>query len=193
MYNQLKDSEIWNQFREGNRAAFAALYEQTSDRLYRYGMKFTNDEELVKDCVHDLFLKIHQSRAELPDVENSAFYLFKLLKNMLVDAIRHQEKMVYISPQELPFHAEFVYDHTNQDDADDEIKERFEQVVGLLSDRQKEAIYLRYQADMSYEEIAQMLGINYQSARNLIHRSIEKIKTEMNLSIFIMLFISIVK
>jgi RNA polymerase sigma factor (sigma-70 family) len=193
MYRHLKDSEIWNQFREGDKAAFAALFERTSDRLYRYGMKFTTDEELVKDCVQDLFLKIHQNRAELPDVDNYAFYLFKLLKNMIIDAFRQQEKIVYISPQELPFHAEFVYERSEPDDAGDEIKERFEQVISLLSDRQKEAIYLRYQAEMSYEEISQLLGINYQSARNLIHRSIEKIKKEMNLSVFITLFISLIK
>ncbi|GHT66545.1 RNA polymerase [Bacteroidia bacterium] len=193
MYNNVKDSELWNHFREGDKAAFAALFERTSDRLYRYGLKFTDDEELVKDCIQDLFLKTHQNRAELPDVDNCAFYLFKLLKNMLVDAFRQQEKIGYISPQELPFHAEFVYDQSEQDDTDDEIHERFEQVLSLLSDRQKEAIYLRYQAEMSYEEISQLLGINYQSARNLIHRSIEKIRKEMNLGVFITLFISFIK
>jgi RNA polymerase sigma factor (sigma-70 family) len=190
--SNLEDSEIWNLFRKGDKDAFAALYQRMSDRLYRYGMKFTTDEELVKDSIQDLFLKIHLNRAKLPDVDNCDFYLFKLLKNILIDAFRQQDKMIYISPEELPFYAEFTFDPSDQDDEDDDIKERFEQVVSLLSDRQKEAIYLRYYSDMSYDEISDLLGISNQSARNLIYRSIEKIKTEMKVSVFISLFINFI-
>jgi RNA polymerase sigma-70 factor (ECF subfamily) len=188
-----KGIAIWNRFRNEDKEAFASLFEETSDRLYRYGMKFTNDKELVKDCIQDVFLKIHQSRTELPELDHPLFYLFKVLKNILIDALRQKDRLVYISSQELPFYVEFVYEREDEQDISDEIKEQFEKMVSLLSDRQKEAIYLRFQAELSYEEISQLLDINYQSARNLIHRALEKIREGMDLSIFISLFISALK
>ncbi|MDR0749507.1 MAG: sigma-70 family RNA polymerase sigma factor [Tannerellaceae bacterium] len=188
-----KEAAIWNQFRKGDKEAFAALFEWTSDRLFRYGMKFTNNKELVKDSIQDVFLKLYQNRGELPEMNNPVFYLFKILKNTLIDALRQKEKMVYLSPQELPFHVEFVFEPEEDAYNDDNIKVRFEKAITLLSNRQKEAIYLRFQAELSYEEISQLLGINYQSARNLIHRAIEKIRDEMDFALFITFFLSALK
>jgi RNA polymerase sigma-70 factor (ECF subfamily) len=187
-----KDAEIWNQFRKGDKEAFAALFERTMDRLFRYGMKFTNDEEMVKDAIQDVFIKLHHNRTELPEVNNPLFYLLKILKNTLIDALR-QKTIVYLSPQELAFHVDFVFECEDDANNDDNIKERFEKVISLLSARQKEAIYLRFQTELSYEEISQLLGINYQSARNLIHRAIEKIRIEMDLHLFIPLFLTAIK
>ncbi|GHT27911.1 DNA-directed RNA polymerase sigma-70 factor [Bacteroidia bacterium] len=187
-----KETKIWSQFRKGEKEAFAALFECTSDRLFRYGMKFTPDQELVKDAIQDVFIKLHQNRTELPENSNPVFYLFRIMKNTLIDALRHKDKILFVSPQELPFYVEFVFEN-EENTNDDDMKERFEKVMSLLSDRQKEAIYLRYQAEMTYEEISQLLGVNYQSARNLIHRAIEKIRLEMDLALFITLFLSVVK
>ena len=184
---------IWEQFKKGDQKAFSALFERTSDRLYRYGTKFVTDTESVKDNIQDLFVKLYENRKDLPTLENPLFYLFKSLKNMLIDEIRKNEQIVRISLEEAPFHVNFIYNEQADDETDEEIKEKFEHVVNLLSDRQKEAIYLRFQSEMSYEEIAELLRINYQSARNLIHRAIEKIRREMDLKIFIPLFISIIQ
>lgn len=179
---------IWQHFRKGDKKAFADLFELSSDRLFRYGMKLANDEEMVKDAIQDLFYKLHVNRTNLPEVENPLFYLFRSLKNILFDSVQQKEKIVYFSPQEMPFHVEFTYEDT-EEELEEETKEKFKKVINLLSDRQKEAIYLRFQAEMSYDEISQLLGINYQSARNLIHRSIEKIRSEMDLSLFLLLYI----
>lgn len=184
---------IWTQLKQENEKAFSVLFELSSDRLYRYGMKFANDEELAKDCIQELFIKLYHNRKNLPEVKNPIFYLFGALKNILIDAIQQKEKIVYISPQELPFHVRFNFNPEDHAEAEDNIKDKFEKVMSLLSDRQKEAIYLRFQAEMSYEEISQLLNINYQSARNLVHRSIEKIRIEMDHKIFIALFTTLIQ
>lgn len=180
-------SIIWNRFRTADKEAFANLFELTSDRLYRYGTKFVKDEELVKDCIQELFIKLHQNRQNLPDLKSPLFYLFRALRNLLIDTIQQRDKIVYFSTQELPFHVNFIFDPESEDNKE-EIKDKFEKVINILTYRQKEAIYLRYQAEMSYEEISTLMGINYQSVRNLIHRSLEKIRSEMNLPLFLLLF-----
>jgi Sigma-70, region 4. len=56
-----------------------------------------------------------------------------------------------------------------------------------LTSRQREAIYLRYIREVPLEDIASMLNMNYQSTRNLIHRSILKLRKELLIAIFILL------
>lgn len=185
---------LWKLFREGDEHAFSELFELTSDRLYRYGTKFVNDEEQVKDCIQELFIKLYENRRQLPATTNPLFYLFSSLKNLLIDTIRHNQRMIYISPEELPFHVQFAFNQEDDEEPDDNIKARFEEVLSLLSDRQKEVIYLRFQADMSYEEISQLLDINNQSVRNIIYRAMEKIRTSLDLdTTLITLFISMLR
>ena len=191
LQNTRNETALWKLFREGDEQAFSMLFELTSDRLYRYGTKFVKDGELVKDCIQELFIKLYENRHQLPPFINPFFYLFCSLKNLLIDSLRHNQRMVYISPEELPFHAQFVFNQEDDEEPDDTIKARFEEVMALLSDRQKEVIYLHFQADMTYEEISKLLGINNQSVRNIIYRAMEKVRTCLNLdTVLIALFIN---
>nr|WP_129731994.1 sigma-70 family RNA polymerase sigma factor [Parabacteroides goldsteinii] len=194
LQNIRNETTLWNLFREGDEHAFSKLFELTSDSLYRYGSKFVKDEDLVKDCIQELFIKLYENRHQLPVLSNPLFYMFGSLKNLLIDTLRRNQRMIYLSPEELPFHVQFVFNQEEDEEPDDAIKARFEEVMALLSDRQKEVIYLHFQADMTYEEIAQLLGINNQSVRNIIYRAMEKVRTCLNSDMaLIALFISLLR
>lgn len=185
--------EIWDKFREGDETSFSILFETFLDPLYRYGIKFVSDESLVKDCIQDLFVKLHNNRASLSPTSNPKFYLLFSLKNMILDAIAKNRRVTYVLPEELPLIANYRYDDDlDESEYNEDIKEKFDKVMNMLNPRQKEAIYLRFQLGLSYEEISELLQINHQSARNLIHRSISYIRKNMELSVFIFIFIKAV-
>jgi DNA-directed RNA polymerase specialized sigma24 family protein len=54
-----------------------------------------------------------------------------------------------------------------------------------LSRRQKEAIYLKFVSDLSYEELSKVMNLNYQSARNLVFRGLEKLREGFPKSLFL--------
>lgn len=183
--------EVWEKFKKGDKDAFSLLYENFFDLLFRYGMKFVNDEDIVKDCIQDLFIKLYNNRTSLSSTNNPKFYLLLSLKNLIIDYLSKYNRMTYLSPSDLPFYINYQFQVTDDDsnEIDDETRKKFEKVISLLNPRQEEALYLRFQLELSYEEISQLLGINYQSARNLIHRSITKVREQMDVSIFIVLFL----
>lgn len=182
--------KIWNEFREGDEVAFSILFETFLDPLYRYGTKFVADQSLVKDCIQDLFVKLHNNRASLSATTNPKFYLLLSLKNIILDTIARNKRVTYVSPEDLLFEATYAYgDDLSESQYDEDIKEKFEKVINMLKPRQKEAIYLRFQLELSYEEISELLQINHQSARNLVHRSISYIKKNIDLSVFLLLFL----
>lgn len=189
--NETNPTTLWDNFRAGDNNAFSLLFETYLESLYRYGLKFVPDESIVKDCIQDLFIKIYNNRESLSPTTNPKFYLLYSLKNMILDTLSKNKRITYVSPGDLPFVASnySIVDETNEnEDHEEEIKLKFEKVLGMLNARQKEAIYLRFQLELSYEEIAKLLNINYQSVRNLIHRAITKIRENTEISILIVVF-----
>jgi RNA polymerase sigma factor (sigma-70 family) len=188
--NQSTDSYviIWDKFRNGDDASFSVLYEIYSDYLYHYGLKLMPDEEKLKDCIQDLFVDLYGNRKNLPPTDNVLFFILKILRNRIVDVYRKERRLVYFPPEDLQFSVNYYFDPEDDDsEEENEVLEKLEKTFNALNPRQKEAIYLRYKMNLPYEEIARILNINYQSARNLIHRAVSKIRNEMHLFVFISL------
>ena len=81
-------------FEEGDATAFSKLYDLNVNLLFSYGCKLTTDRELLKDCIHDVFVKMYTKKEELKHVENFKSYLFISLRNRLCDEVR---KRLYVS------------------------------------------------------------------------------------------------
>jgi len=65
--------------------------------------------------------------------------------------------------------------------------EQLNKSINQLSDRQKEAIYLRYHQGLSVEQVAEVLNLNYQSTKNLLHRAILQLRKDFPISALFLL------
>ena len=61
---------------QGDHKSFAQLYDMYVNQLFNFGLRLTTDRELLKDCIHDVFVKIYVKREELSEVVNFRSYLF---------------------------------------------------------------------------------------------------------------------
>lgn len=184
------EGELWKAFLLEDKEAFSTLYYQYSDILFSYGCRMVADRELVKDAIQDLFVKLYNNRSNLSETEHVRFYLLKALRNALILKLEKRPNLSIDADINLLFQVELS---VSDDDGDDEMfseeqKKELSRAMNTLTSRQREAVYLRYINEVPLEEIAQMLDMNYQSARNLIHRSLLKLRKEL-LPLFI-LFLS---
>jgi len=175
---------LWEKFLSGEDKAFARLYEVYSDFLWRYGTRLTTDHDLLKDCIQDMFVALYEKRKSLPKVDNVRFYMICLLRNKIIDAYRRNKWDVSMTPEEMDFELHYSYmpDNEDEDGFDEETYQRLDSSLQLLQPRQKEALYLRYKLNLSTEEVATALKINPQSARNLLHRTISRLRAAMGLA-----------
>lgn len=181
--------DLWDSFRDGNDDAFTQLFEIYSQSLYQYGFKLVNNKELVKDCIQDLFLKIHKNRSSLSATENPKFYLLFALKNIIRDNLEKNKRLLFFPQEEIHFFAEYTV--SEPDDMEPEHLKMIDEIIKNLSAKQKEIIYLRFHLDLSYEEIAKILNISYQSTRNLAHRTISKIRSKLSFHVFLSIFVTL--
>ena len=179
------DLQLWNMFRDGSEKAFSTIYNEHVQDLYRYGLKFNSDKEQVKDCIQELFIKLHNNRLNLNSTDNIKLYLFRALKNRLIDIYYTRKSTVSLTELEMPFEIANPDELDSEDDWTMIVKKRkLQKSMESLTSRQREVIYLRFTKEMSLEEICTLLDLNNQSARNLIHRSLEKLRKEFLITIF---------
>lgn len=172
------DQIIWENFLCGDDKAYTYIYREYSQALYAYGMHFTSDKGLVEDCIQDVFIKIFQNRRHLQSTDNIKLYLFIALKNMLFNIFRKDIKYSQIDSLEPVFAAEYtIEDEIIENEREQFLNEKMIRMLEVLSPRQKEIIYYRFVEGLSYEEICQIMDMNYQSTQNLIQRSLKKLRT----------------
>ena len=174
------DSLLWKRFLEGDSSAYSQIYEQSVQELYRFGLLYTSDGELVKDCIQDVFVKIHMNRSRLGPTDNIIAYLTVALRNTLFNALK-----------KVPDH--FSIDELNETDNTDQeyhspetlyidheqetqTYKQLHSIMSSLPDRQREIMYYRYIQDMSIDEISKMTAMNYQSVSNSIQRALGRIR-----------------
>ena len=175
---RIRTQELVAQFCSGDDKAYAELYDMYIQMLYNYGLKLTSDQELLKDCVHDVFVKVYLKRNEKNAIKNLCSYLLISLKNRLLDEFRRQ---AFTTPNEVE---EYEYRRAAEDVERDYIcQERSlfqtEQVTHLMQNltrRQRQAITLYYLEERKYEEICKIMQMNYHSVRNLMHRGMLKLR-----------------
>lgn len=183
-------NNLWERFVSGDDKAYAQLYNLYIDDLFAYGMHFTANRESVKDCIQEVFITLYKNRSRRKEIENLKCYLFTSLKNELFSLFKKSVEHYQIETIEPVFNVEystedlFVEEETNRYNQD-----KVNEILNSLTPRQHEAIYYRYVEEMSYEEIGQLMQMNYQSVRNLIHRSIQKARDMAPKYVFVFLSI----
>ena len=164
-------------FQAGNMAAFSQLYNLHINVLFNYGLKLTIDKELLKDCIHDIFVKLYTKKDELGTIDNLRSYLFISLKNKLCDELRRRMYMSDTAVEEVSI-------STPTDVEDDYMEEEqrknefslVRRLLDQLSTRQREALTLYYIEEKKYEDICEIMNMNYQSVRNLMYRGLTKLR-----------------
>jgi RNA polymerase sigma factor (sigma-70 family) len=168
---KLTDNELWEAFKKGDSALLGELFLRYYKPLYQYGSKSTNDQVILEDCIQELFLELGQNTSQT-EVHYLKGYLFKAFKYKLHRMLARKNKFTH---QEIDdeFHFELSHDTLIiKEEENREQKERVLNAFSKLSNRQKEIIYLKYYQQLNYDEISEVMNINYQTARNLLHKSI---------------------
>lgn len=179
----LENYNLWQSFKEGSSEAFQQIYDENFDALFEYGMRLSRDKELIKDAIHDLFVKIYNNRINLGDVNNIRAYLFISLRSNFLNKIQRETKIVSIEYNEqFPFELNFsVENEFIKKDADANKVKSVVEGLNQLSPRQKEIIYLHYYQELDYDEIAKILGITVKASYKLNARALEALKNVLSL------------
>lgn len=172
------DQALWAAMRAGDESAFDVLYNRYFQVLFSYGKRLAG-EETVSDAIQELFITIWRQRQSLNQALSVKFYLFRSLRREIVRMRKNEpglheawerldEKLlpVQLSPESLFAHNEETMEQAEQ----------LRRWLDQLPPRQNEALLLRYYHNLEYAQVAEMLHIKEQTARNLVQKALAILK-----------------
>jgi RNA polymerase sigma factor (sigma-70 family) len=180
--NKNSRNDLWVKFLAGDNDSLSALYKEFAHDLYSYGLKLTKDEHLVKDCIHEVFIQLIDKRRNLVLTLNIDIYLFKSLRNKIIEVKRSEYRkqgiVNQIAADEHNYgqHAEQIMIGLEEDN---DVRKIISTAIAKLPNRQSEIIYLKYTEGLNYDEISLLLQIDKASARTLLYRSLKSIKDQL--------------
>ncbi len=173
------DFLIWSSFLSGDDHAYEYIYKQHIQKLFLYGKTLTSDEDLIQDCIQDVFIRLHKNRKYLGKTNNIRLYLLSALKNTILNAFRKQNrynKFFKCIEDEDTIDSNTVIDQMIRQEDQTDQKKQIDFFWSVLTGRQKEVIYYRFVEGLSLSEIAKRLGIDYHSTANIIQRALRKMR-----------------
>lgn len=186
------DHTLWNKLKAGDEKSFSLLFKKYYGDLISYGNSFCRFPERVQDCVQDVFADVWLYRESLQEPNVVKAYLLSSVRKRIA---RLYERDHVFRKTTTTDSIEFLFDFSVEKALidDEETAENVFYLNKLLNDlppRQKEALFLRYNQGLGVEEIAEMLDVNYQSAKNLLHRGLFKLRKEWKESLSIIALLS---
>lgn len=163
--NKLQQSDLEKAVKDlnkGSAEAFHLLYQQYNQKVYRFCLRMLEDTNNAQDAFQEIFIKVFEHRNEFRGGNFSA-WLFTIARHTCLNYLRKRkdfeelEKALQI-PEPIK-------------ESDIGVKDYIKQAISKLPLNLKEALILREYEDCSYQEIADILGIDLSLAKVRVHRA----------------------
>ncbi len=180
------EKDLWQLLKEGDQKALSLLVYCYYDDLIRYGCGISSKVTLVEDVIQDLFCELWQKRVNLGNVSFIKPYLFTSLRRRILRQLKKDRKIEQLSHEDIEFQFDVEFspeDLIIKKQDKEKLAGLINSYIGQLSNRQKEAIYLRFYENLSYEAISEVMNITVPYLYLLIHKSVGKMREMMQKTI----------
>ncbi|MDE2497534.1 MAG: sigma-70 family RNA polymerase sigma factor [Xanthomonadaceae bacterium] len=166
---------------DGDRSAFATLYQRTSSKLFGLCMQMLRDRGDAEDALQEVYANVWR-RAQTFDSTRAAAmtWLITLARNQCIDRLRRHDadrlddataaSLVDPDPEPLA-----------QSEASEQ-RRRLEQCLGTLADQQKDAVRAAFYSGATYNQLAERLGVPLATMKSWIRRSLIRLHACMEQS-----------
>ncbi len=177
-FSTLSDSHLYDSFRmKGDTSSYDQLMIRYGDSLTFYLNGYTHDLQDAEDLMIEAFARIMVKR---PRIKDGAFkaYLYKTARNL---ASRFHEKQSHFQTFGFDDLSEEIADHILTEELlkDKQRKEVLHLCLDRIDPRMKEALWLFYFEDLSYEQIADVMKLSRKQVDHLVERGKKQMKEEL--------------
>ncbi|MCB0793896.1 MAG: RNA polymerase sigma factor [Flavobacteriales bacterium] len=144
-----------------NLQEYNAAVDQHADGLYRFALKHLRDEDQAKDVVQDSFTRLWV-RLEGVDGSKVKSYLFTTAHHLIVDEVRKRSRSTVMEEK----HEQLRWSEQEQPD----LQAVLEAGLSTLPEVQRSVVLLRDLEGYSYDEIAEITGLNLAQVKVYIYR-----------------------
>lgn len=173
--------ELLLRITEGDEKAFNELFRLYRDRVYSYLLKITKSKSIAEEATLDIFMKIWNGRALLPEIRNFDAFLYRILQNSAIDYLR-KAKRNRLQQMEIWTDMENLLTAPQADEKilHTEIETTIRKVIDRLSPQRRQAFYLSREEDLSYDQIAHKMNLSRNTVRNHVSAALDFIRGNLD-------------
>lgn len=182
------DAALMLRVKQGDTAAFTALVEKYKQPVMNLAWRTLRDETEAEDLAQNVFVQAWKSADRYQATAKFSTWLFTIARNLCFNEIRRRVRHPAESldqtrddSEEQPLHQ--VVDKRIAAAPDEmlrgELEAKVDEALTALPENQRTALLLCRQEELSYEEIAEVLGCSLSATKSLIHRARETIKARL--------------
>ena len=172
---QQTDEDLMLAYQQGDSEAFNALYDRISDKLYGYLCRRVRSQELVDDIFQATMIKFHATRLQYRSPLPVMPWAFTICRTVMLDTLKQQNRR----REELRDMQSEPDDQISGSNETGDASRSYEELASIrtLTETQREALSLRYEHELPFEDIAARLQTSPANARQLVSRAVKKIKS----------------
>ena len=190
---KLEDAELIDRFKNGDEASFSVLVERHSSRAYQIAYGVLGSREDAQEVAQDVFVRIHKALHKFRGDAEFTTWMYRIAMNLARNKYRwnkcrgSQKSITIHAPldgsddgsrvMQLPSDRQQPDQEISTDEFEDRISEEIEKLPPLY----REALVLRNVEDMSYEQIANVLGCKLGTIKSRIARAREELRRRLGL------------
>ena len=161
------DAQTLEACRRGDRGAFRLVFDAYRDRVYSLALHFSGNESAAKDIAQQVFLTLFTHINQFRGKAQFATWLFRVVINACIDEHRRQRR--YLPEEVAPEPAA----GSNQEEtcANREVAAYVQSATARLAPKLRAALLLRHLEELSYDEIAAVLGCSPGTVASRLNRA----------------------
>jgi RNA polymerase sigma-70 factor (ECF subfamily) len=180
---ELTDEQLFQRYTDGDEQGFRILMERYEPRIQGFLRKRLNDEERVEDLTQDTFLRIHRARESYDPNRKFSTWIHTIANNLLKNEFRNRSRRRETVFSELrpdhgrsgsavrPVEFESADADPEQETYRSELREAIDTAIGRMDEHHRLPFVMREVEDLSYEEIAEVIGIPVGTVKSRLNRA----------------------
>jgi RNA polymerase sigma factor (sigma-70 family) len=181
MSTGLNDNELISKVLSGDQQAYASLVSRYQNYVFTLALRFTKSREDAEEVSQDIFIKAYRAMADFRGASKFSTWLYTIVNTTCITFLRKKKLEVHSLDNEKVFE---VADNQDSGMRANMIEQKsrvsmVNQAIKMLSADDAEVITLFYKSEQSLEEIAQILGVEANTAKVRLHRARTRLKEKM--------------
>ena len=184
---ELNDNLLVEKTLKGNSGSFRVLVERYQHVLFNLACRISQNRDMAQDMAQEAFVRAYENLHRFDPKKSFFTWLYTICINLTLNEVKkrghyqqernRQEKSW--NHKAIPGHNLSIGELAEVEDRIEKKRKRalIDQLLQRISDEYRTAVILRYQEELSYQEIAEILGISVSLAKVRVHRGLEKLRT----------------
>lgn len=174
-------------FQKGNPASFEFLMHKYYKRIFNFVYRFVGSREAAEDLTQEVFLKVYKAAPGYQPQSKFQTWAYTIARNLSLNELRRAGRKNISLDETVNFKdgetSRQVEDpsvvHPAQTMEAEETRRMVQEAIASLPENQRMAVILRRYENMSYEEIAQTIGMSVEAVKSLLNRAKENLKDRL--------------